>query len=123
LGDEYCGHYENCGQDGWKFNSEEVNPRRLCEKLKLFLECWSLIRDMGYIESNISNPDYLVGLSFSKLGLSYSTMRLIWSIDSYLDWKNYCWDPYHKQTKTKQKKQITNKKERKIKTKSVLKMT
>jgi len=38
---------------------------------------------MGYIESNTSNPDYLVGSCFSKLGWSYSTMRLMWSIYSY----------------------------------------
>jgi len=38
---------------------------------------------MGYIESNTSNPDYLVGSYFSKLGWGYSTMRFMWSMDSY----------------------------------------
>ena len=30
---KYC---KNCGQDGWNFDSGEVNPHWLCKELKLF---------------------------------------------------------------------------------------
>jgi len=39
---------------------------------------------MGYIESNKSNPDYLIGSCYSKLGWSYSNqMRSMRSMNSY----------------------------------------
>ena len=77
------------------------------------------ISGMGYIESNTSNPAYLVGSYFSKLGWSYSTMRLmcsgfIFGLKKLL---------LRSILQTKKKKQTTNKKEEKIKTNLILRLT
>ena len=75
-------YYENCGQDGWKFDSGEMNPS--VKSWNYFENYGHKIGGMGHIESNNSNPAYMIGSCCTYSGWSCpSQIRSGWNMDSY----------------------------------------